>query len=143
MTRLDNQQTVDLRDMVGKGKWTIFEVWASDCPACPDGVFYMKEFQERYPQADLYGISVDGDKGKIEGRQLAQRFVKQQGISFPTILSSSLELDNFLYLTAEETLFGTPSVIIYNPQGVLKGIQAGGVIAQDIIDFITRAESGQ
>lgn len=127
---------VNLLDQVGKGKWTIFEVWASDCPHCPDGVFYMKDFKKRYPKADLYGISLDGDSGQVNGRKLAQGFIKKHQVNFPTFLSSTLELDNFLIEHGEQALVGTPALLIYNPKGELKGVESGAIVAQDVIDFI-------
>ncbi len=127
---------VELLDHVGKGKWTVFEVWSSDCPYCPDGVFYMKDFKARYPHAALYGISLDGDNGQAAGRQLAQGFIKKHQINFPTLISSTLELDNFLMVQGEQALVGTPALLIYNPKGELKGVESGAIIAQDVIDFI-------
>ncbi|TXH70635.1 MAG: TlpA family protein disulfide reductase [Thiothrix sp.] len=129
-------KTVELKDYVGQGKWTVFEVWSSDCPYCPDGVFYMKDFKARYPQANLIGISLDGDAGQIAGRQLAQGFIKKHQINFPTLLTSTLELDHFLTKQGEQALIGTPALMIYNPQGELKGVESGAIIAQDVIDFI-------
>lgn len=127
---------IELLDYVGKGKWTVFEVWSSDCPYCPDGVFYMKDFKTRYPHAALYGISLDGDNGQAAGRQLAQGFIKKHQINFPTLMSSTLELDNFLMAQGEQALVGTPALLIYNPKGELKGVESGAIIAQDVIDFI-------
>lgn len=132
---------VNLLDQVGKGKWTIFEVWASDCPHCPDGVFYMKDFKKRYPKADLYGISLDGDSGQVNGRKLAQGFIKKHQVNFPTFLSSTLELDNFLIERGEQALVGTPALLIYNPKGELKGVESGAIIAQDVIDFINSEQA--
>lgn len=129
-------RSVKLLDYVGKGKWTVFEVWASDCPYCPDGVFYMKDFKARYPQADLYGISLDGDSGQVIGRQQAQQFIKKHQVNFPTLLSSTIALDNFLVEQGEQALVGTPALLIYNPKGELKGVESGAIIAQDVIDFI-------
>ena len=126
-------------DMIGKGKWTVFEVWSSECPACPDAVFYMNNLKKRYAKAELIGISVDGDYG-TSGRQQAQDFIKQHKIIFPNLFSSSVEVDNFLHLH-NETLFGTPSVLIFNPKGQLRGIEVGAIISQDVIDFIEREES--
>ena len=64
-------------DFIGKGKWTVFEVWSSQCPACPDAVFYMNNLKRRYNKAQLIGISVNGDYG-AEGPKLAAQFIKQQ-----------------------------------------------------------------
>ena len=134
-------KSIELLDYVGKGKWTIFEVWASDCPYCPDGVFYMKDFKARYPQADLYGISLDGDSGQVAGRKDAQGFIKKHQINFPTLMSSTLELDHFLTKQGEQALVGTPALLIYNPKGELKGVESGAIIAQDVIDFIASEQA--
>lgn len=132
---------VELLDYVGKGKWTIFEVWASDCPYCPDAVFYMKDFKARYPQADVYGISLDGDSGQTRGRQYAYSFIKKHQVNFPTLIGNTVELDKFLLKQGEEALVGTPALMIYNPNGELKGVESGAIIAQDVIDFINSVQA--
>ena len=132
---------VELLEYVGKGKWTIFEIWASDCPYCPDAILYMRDFKHRYPQADLYGISLDGDNGYTRGRQAAQRFIQKHRVNFPTLMSDTVELDKFLLDQGEEALIGTPALIIYNPKGELVGVESGAIIAQDVIDFIQNKQS--
>lgn len=127
-------------DMLSKDKWTVFEVWASDCPACPDAVFYMKNLKKRYGhKVELIGISVDGDHGD-KGKAMAQAFMKKHQLTFPTLLSRTVEVDNFLY-GYEEDLYGTPSVLIFNPAGELRGIEVGAIISQDVIDFIEQEEN--
>lgn len=135
MTDLQGQ-AIELLDYVGKGKWTVFEIWAADCPYCPDAIFYMKDFKHRYPQADLYGISLDGDNGATRGRQAAKSFIKKHHINFPTLMSDTVEIDKFLLKQGEEALVGTPALMIYNPKGQLVGVESGAIIAQDVIDFI-------
>lgn len=129
-------------DLIGQGRWTVFEIWSSECPACPDAVFYMQNLKNRYDQVDLIGISTDGNYGQA-GRQMAQKFVKQHKLTYPNLLSSFAELDTFLLSGWAETLFGTPTILIFNPEGQLKGHEVGALIAQDIIDFIEREKSQQ
>ncbi len=126
-------------DFIGKGQWTVFEVWSSQCPACPDAVFYMNNLKKRYAKAQLIGISVDGDYG-AEGPTLAKRFITQHEISFPTLYSSTAEVDEWLGQYSE-VLFGTPSVLFFNPQGELSNIEVGAIISQDVIDFIEQTEN--
>ena len=125
-------------DFIGKGRWTVFEVWSSECPACPDAVFYMNNLKRRYKNADLIGISVNGDYGK-DGRKMAAQFIKKHEIAFPTLYSSTEEVDALLN-NYYETLFGTPSVLMFNPEGELRGIEVGAIISQDVIDFIEGEE---
>lgn len=127
-------------DMLSKDKWTVFEVWASDCPACPDAVFYMKNLKKRYShKVKLIGVSVDGDHGAA-GKSMAAAFMKKHQLTFPTLLSRTVEVDNFLY-GFEEDLYGTPSVLIFNPKGELRGIEVGAIISQDVINFIEQEEA--
>ena len=126
------------RDFIGKGQWTVFEVWSSQCPACPDAVFYMNNLKQRYSKAKLIGISVDGDYGE-NGPETAKAFIKKHDISFPNLYSSTDEVDEFLG-NYSEVLFGTPSVLFFNPQGELRNIEVGAIISQDVVDFIEHDE---
>lgn len=127
-------------DMMSKDKWTVFEIWASDCPACPDAVFYMKNLKKRYGhKVELIGVSVDGDHGD-KGKAMAAAFMKKHQLTFPTLLGRTVEVDNFLY-RFEEDLYGTPSVLLFNPKGELRGIEVGAIISQDVIDFIEQDEA--
>lgn len=132
--------TKRLADMLSKDKWTVFEIWASDCPACPDAVFYMKNLKKRYShKVELIGVSVDGDHGD-KGKAMAAAFMKKHQLTFPTLLGRTVEVDNFLY-GFEEDLYGTPSVLLFNPKGELRGIEVGAIISQDVIDFIEQDEA--
>jgi len=132
--------TKRLSDMLSKDKWTVFEIWASDCPACPDAVFYMKNLKKRYShKVELIGVSVDGDHGD-KGKAMAAAFMKKHQLTFPTLLGRTVEVDNFLY-SFEEDLYGTPSVLLFNPKGELRGIEVGAIISQDVIDFIEQDEA--
>ncbi len=127
-------------DLLSKKKWTVFEVWASDCPACPDAVFYMKNLKQRYShKVKLIGISVDGDHGD-KGKTMAEAFITRHQLTFPTLLGRTVEVDNFLY-NYNEDLYGTPSLLIFDPEGALRGIEVGAIISQDVIDFIEQEES--
>ena len=79
--------------LIGNGKWTVLEVWSSQCPACPDAVFYMNNLKKRYKKADLIGISVDGDYG-ANGKKMANAFIKKHQLKFATLYSSTVEVDN-------------------------------------------------
>ncbi|MGB0846027.1 MAG: TlpA family protein disulfide reductase [Thiolinea sp.] len=125
-----------IEKITGQGKWTIFKVWASDCHVCQQTIHYLTEFKKAYPAADVYGISVDGQPDKAK----AQAFIKRFNLKFPNLLTDVVEIDDFLYRQAGETLMGTPTMIVYNPQGKLLAVQPGPVTAKDLISFIRREE---
>ena len=61
-------------------------------------------------------------------------------VNFPNLLSDAVEISGILYTAAGESLVGTPTMIVYNPQGELAAVQPGPVMAQDLIRFIQREE---
>ena len=121
------------------GKWSIIEIWSSDCSVCPDAVLFLSELVERYShKTQLTGVSVDGDHG-ANGLNHAKNFIKKNKVSFPSLYSSSVEVQNFLYELGPD-YYGTPTLMIFNPEGELRGVEVGSPIAQDIIDFIEADE---
>lgn len=131
--------TKQLGEIVGKGKWTVFKIWASNCHVCQKTIHYLSEFKQAYPAADVYGISVDGQRDPSD-KAKAQAFIKRFKVNFPNLLSDWVEISGILYSTAGESLTGTPTLMVYNPQGKLVAVQPGAVMAQDLISFIQRQE---
>ncbi|CAA6824394.1 MAG: Peroxiredoxin [uncultured Thiotrichaceae bacterium] len=132
-----NGTPAQLQSMVGKGKWTIAKVWAHDCHACHRSIHYLSQFKQRFPEADIFGISVDGQDGK----QKALGFINRFKLTFPNLLSDAMELDNYLYAKVGETLVGTPTIIVYDPQGKIAAVQPGAVTPNDLIGFIKSKEA--
>lgn len=136
MTSMDGR-AVQITSLVGQGKWSVFKVWAADCHICQKTIHYLGDFKRAYPEADVYGISVDGQAGK----KAAKRFIANHKLQFMNLLSDGTEMDDFLYANAGETLLGTPTMIVFNPKGEIAAVQPGPVTADDLIDFIKREES--
>ena len=134
--------TIKIENIVGKGKWTVFKVWASHCHVCHETIHYLKEFKQSYPDADVYSISVDGQRDPTD-KAKAQGFIKRHDLQFPTLLSDFAEVSEIIYSAAGESLLGTPTMMVYNPQGELLAVQPGPVMAQDLIRFIKREEQNQ
>ena len=55
-------QPVKLENIVGKGKWTVMKIWASDCHVCRQTIHYLSDFEVSFPEATVYGISIDGQE---------------------------------------------------------------------------------
>lgn len=136
MTDMNGNQK-QLQSMVGNGKWTIAKVWAADCHACRRSIHYLTQFKQRFPQANVLGISIDGQ----EGKQDAQNFISEFSLTFPNLLSDAPEIDEYLYAKVGETLVGTPTIIVFNPQGKIEAVQPGAVTPQDLIGFINSKQA--
>lgn len=132
-----NGQAVNLDNLTGKGKWTVFKVWASDCHICNHTAHHMNDFDMSADNADVYGISLDGQAGKHN----AQRFIDKHNVSYPTLLGDVMEIDDIMYEQAKQSFVGTPTFMVYNPQGTLKAVQAGSITSEQLMGFINKQEA--
>ena len=55
----------------------------------------------------------------------AQDMIDEYKMPFTNILSNPIELNAWMEVNAEEGLIGTPTFMIFNPEGHLKALQAG------------------
>ena len=130
----DKPTTFD--SLVGKGKWTLMEVWASDCRMCRASIHHTVDFEISNPDVAVVGVSLDGTEGKAN----AAKFIDEQGLTFPNVLSNPSEIDKYLYTTAKESFIGTPTFMVYNPQGKLLAVQAGAATAEELSAFINKQD---
>lgn len=126
----DNSATIDT--FIGQGKWTVVEVWASDCRMCQLSIQHIVNFKTTHPAVDILGISVDGKEGKAN----AKAFIDEQHLTFPNLLSQKDEIDQYLFSTAGKNFIGTPTFLFYNPQGQLLTVQAKALTEKELGAFI-------
>jgi len=122
-----------LMNHIGKGKWTIVEVWESNCHACRMHMPKMVKFDGKLKNARIVGISLDGQKG-IDA---AEDFVMEYGIKFPTIMTNYVEMNIWMQRSIGESLVGTPTFILFDPEGKLVAAQPGIVSVASLEQFIT------
>ena len=125
-----------LDNYLGKGKWTIVMIWASDCHICNREAHEYVDFHLIHSDTDatVLGISLDGDSRK----KAAEKFIKKHSVDFPNLIAEP-EYVSALYKDLTGQFFsGTPSFLIYSPEGELKAAQAGAVPTKLIEDFIKK-----
>jgi thiol-disulfide isomerase/thioredoxin len=122
-----------LMNHIGKNKWTIVEVWESNCPACRMHMPEMVKFDGKLKNARIVGISLDGQKG-IDA---AEEFIMEYDIKFPTILTNYVEMNVWMQQSIGESLVGTPTFILFDPEGKLVAAQPGIVSVASLETFIT------
>lgn len=130
-TEFDGKKTT-IEEQTGDGKWTVLEVWASDCHACRQHMPEMVKFNGKMDNVRLLGVALDGQPGKKQ----AQAMIDEYGIPFKTILSNPIELNAWMELNAKESLVGTPTFMIFDPEGKLTAIQAGILPIASLENFI-------
>ena len=121
-----------INNHIGKDKWTIVEVWASDCGACRSHMPEMVEFDGKLKNARLLGVTLDGQKGIDD----AEDFLAEFDVKFPTIVSNSIEMNIWMEQSIGESLRGTPTFILFDPEGKLVAAQPGIVAVESLEKFI-------
>lgn len=112
-----------LKDYTGKGQWTVVMIWASDCSVCRREAPELEAFHQRHNGrvARVVGLSVDGPADLAAARG----FVRDEGLSFPSLVGDAEEVAALFYDETGNNLVGTPAFLIYNPEGVLRSYQTG------------------
>lgn len=122
-----------INNHIGKDKWTILEVWSSDCQACRMHMPEMVEFDGKLDNARILGVTLDGQRGIDD----AEDFIAEYDVKFPTIVTNSIEMNIWMEQSIGESLRGTPTFILFDPEGKLVAAQPGIVAVSSLEQFIT------
>ena len=130
-----------LEDYTGNGKWLVVMIWASDCHICNQEAAAYARFHEaqREKGVGVLGISMDGDERK--GAALA--FVDRHALPFPNLIGEPGMISLYYAAMTQEPLRGTPTFLVYDPDGELAAAQAGAVSPQAIEKFIARKNAAR
>ncbi|MCK5897205.1 MAG: TlpA family protein disulfide reductase [Cocleimonas sp.] len=125
-------KALDIEKQLGGGKWSIVELWASDCHACRQHMPSMVKFDGKLKNARILGVALDGQAGIAD----ANAFVKEFGIKFKNIVSNPIEMNAWMMENVGEGLIGTPTFILFNPEGKLVAAQPGMISTESLETFI-------
>ena len=94
-----------LENYLGKGKWTIVMMWASDCHICNREAHEYVDFHMIHSDTDatVLGISLDGDSRK----KAAEKFIKKHSVDFPNLIAEP-EYVSALYKDLNVQFFESP-----------------------------------
>lgn len=134
-------ESARIEDYAGKGKWLAVMYWASDCHVCNVEAGNYADFHRRHRDVDatMLGISLDGAAGK----QDARRFIERHELGFPNLIGEAdLVALHYASLTGEAR-FGTPSFLLYDPEGALVAGQLGAVRVPMLEKYISEHSEDQ
>lgn len=123
-----------LENFTGKGKWLVVMMWASDCYICNKEAHQYVDFHMAHSDTDatVLGISLDGESRLNE----AKGFLKKHSVDFPNLIAEPEHVTSLYSTLTGQRFAGTPTFLIYSPQGELKAAQAGAVPTSLIEDFM-------
>lgn len=126
--------TVNLADQIGQGKWTLVMFWQVECSVCRQQEPIISKFHEKYSDknAEVIGISIDG----MERIDDVKEFLGDRDLSYPNFVGD-LGMMAFNYQAITEVPFrGTPTYLLFSPEGELLGDNPGPVRMEALENFI-------
>jgi peroxiredoxin len=123
-----------LNDYKGKGKWTIVMMWASDCHVCNQEAHQYVDFHKKHQSTDatVLGISLDGAEKKTD----AEGFLKKHNLNFPNLIGEPNDVAAVFSDLTGDSFRGTPTFLIFSPDGDLRAQQVGAVPTDLIEQFM-------
>ena len=119
-----------------EGKWTLVMLWTTNCGICIREYPVMSEFHNKHKNNDakVIGVSLDG-YSKLD--KITQH-IEEMPMTFENLIGE-VSVVAFNYQTStEEPLQGTPTYMMFNPQGQLVGHNPGPVKIEALEKFINR-----
>lgn len=125
-----------IESFAGKGKWLVVMIWASDCHVCNVEAESYAQFHLAHKDKDatLLGISIDGQEKKAE----AEAFIKRHDLPFPNLIGEPQTAMLYYMMISGAQFVGTPTILLYGPDGTLLAAQGGAVPPEVIEAFMAK-----
>jgi len=123
-----------IESYAGGGKWLVVMIWASDCRVCNQEAGSYARFHQAHKDRDatLLGVSIDGQDKKAD----AEAFIQRHELPFPNLLGEPQTSMLYYTMKTGAPFTGTPTILLYGPDGQLQAAQAGAVPPEVIEDFM-------
>jgi peroxiredoxin len=129
-------QARSISDYTGDGRWLMVMIWRHDCHVCNMEVEAYAHFHlERHEDdAHVLGLSLDGDGKKAA----AFDFIARHDVPFPNLIGELSDVARYFQGVAGSPFYGTPSILLFDPEGTPRAAHAGAVPVSAIEAFIAR-----
>jgi peroxiredoxin len=129
-------QPRSIESYAGDGRWLVVMIWAHDCHVCNIEAEAYAQFHEAHKDKDAHvlGISLDGKAKKAE----AEAFIERHSLPFPNLIGEPAAVMLQYMVLTETSFLGTPSILLYGPDGRLTAAQAGAVPVESIERFMAK-----
>lgn len=133
------EQPKSVDDYFDGEKWTVVMIWRHDCHICNQEVDSYAFFHDGNPVANVLGLSIDGMANKAD----AENFIAAYGLPFDNLLGEIGDVAEYYQDLTGRRFLGTPSFLIFNPQGQLKANRVGALPPEMISNFIRQSTSSK
>lgn len=127
---------VTLDDLTGQGKWTLVMIWATNCHICHIQKPEISAFHDKHKDlnAHVVGIALDG----VDQVEAVNNYIRENEVSFPSYVGNVAIIASHYFGMTEENLRGTPTYLLFNPEGELLGNNPGQLSVEAIESFMAR-----
>lgn len=131
-----DNKPASISDYIAKNKWLLVMIWASDCHICNREAHAYVDFQFKHEEknAQVLGISIDGQMKK----KAAELFIKRHEINFPNLIGEPGKVAAWFEKLTGQNWMGTPTMLLYSPDGELRVQQIGAIPLELVEKFIQR-----
>lgn len=132
---LDGKNT-NLASQIDGDKWLLLMFWATDCVICEREKPLISKFHTEHKDIDaqVVGIALEG-YARVEE---IQSYLAKHKPSFPSFTGEYSDLANSYTNATGEVLRGTPTYLLYTPDGQLVANNPGPVSSGAIEKFIEK-----
>ncbi len=127
-----------LSEHIGKGKWTLVNVWSPTCKWCLRELPKIKQFNEDNAGKILtLGVTLDYPGFAYGKINIIKSFLQTNPLDYPIFLA---DLDSVSKLIGKP-LVGIPQTTIFHPDGRAVARWAGDIELDEIYNFINNFET--
>lgn len=135
MKNLDGENS-SLEEYVGKGKWTLVMFWETTCSICkqqePEYAKFHADHKDK--DAEVIAISIDG----MDQIDLVKNYKQQNSLPYLVMVTDKPEVREKFLAATDEQFRGTPTYLLFSPEGELKAAQPGMLPATSVENYIAQ-----
>lgn len=132
-------ESVPLSQYFEPGKWTMVMMWTTYCGACRSQYPSVSAFHDKHKNVDakVIGMSLDG----FAEVEKVRAYIAGKPMTFESSIVEADAIRGAYKALTEESFTGTPTYLMFNPQGDLVAHVPGLIAVEDIERYI--AENGE
>ena len=129
-------QPVTIEQYFDGEHWLVVVIWSFRCPICQKELPTYADLARRQQSGSfiVIGLSIDGQ----EGFGGAWALLEELGNDFKSLIGEADGVADFVLSHSRQPFRGTPTIMIFNPSGILVAFQGGPVPVDSIEGFIAQ-----
>lgn len=129
-----------LKSSLVAGKWNLVMIWSTSCGVCRSETPRLSDLYDEQMQGDitLLGVSIDG----VDASESVKKFAEQYEMRFPTLMGEFITVASEYTTLSQEELRGTPTFMLFTPEGALAAVNPGPVRPEAVLEFVEGRKAG-